>query len=35
VQWAVDEALRRQGQNARVAVLSHAPDLLPIKAAVS
>jgi hypothetical protein len=27
----VDEALRRQGKNARVAVLSHAPDLLPIR----
>ncbi len=31
VQWAVDEALRRQGPQARVAVLTHAPDLLPIK----
>jgi nickel-dependent lactate racemase len=35
VQWAVDEALRRQGKNARVAVLSHAPDLLPIKVTAS
>jgi hypothetical protein len=33
VQWAVDEALRRQGKNARVSVLTHAPDLLPIKKA--
>jgi nickel-dependent lactate racemase len=31
LQWAVDEALRRQGPLARVAVLTHAPDLLPIK----
>jgi nickel-dependent lactate racemase len=31
MQWAVDEALRRQGPNARVAVLTHAPDLLPIR----
>jgi len=31
VQWAVDEALRRQGAGARVAVLPNAPDLLPIK----
>lgn len=31
VQWAVDEALRRQGPHARVAVLTHAPDLLPMK----
>jgi nickel-dependent lactate racemase len=31
LQWAVDEALRRQGPHARVAVLTHAPDLLPIK----
>jgi nickel-dependent lactate racemase len=30
LQWAVDEALKRQGKNARVAVLTHAPDLLPI-----
>ena len=32
VQWAVDEALKRQGKNARVAVLTHAPDLLPLRA---
>jgi nickel-dependent lactate racemase len=32
VQWAVNEALRRQGKNARVAVLTHAPDLLPLRA---
>lgn len=31
VQWAVDEALKRQGPNARVTVLTHAPDLLPLK----
>jgi nickel-dependent lactate racemase len=31
VQWAVDEALRRQGPDARVAVLTHAPDLLPVR----
>jgi nickel-dependent lactate racemase len=34
LQWAVDEALRRQGKNARVAVLTHAPDLLPLRAEV-
>ena len=31
VQWAVDEALRRHGLHARVAVLTHAPDLLPLR----
>lgn len=31
VQWAVDEALKRQGPHSRVAVLTHAPDLLPLK----
>jgi nickel-dependent lactate racemase len=31
VQWAVDEALRRHGPHARVAVLTHAPDLLPLR----
>jgi hypothetical protein len=31
VQWAVDEALKRQGRSARVAVLTHAPELLPLK----
>ncbi len=30
VQWAVDEALMQQGKSARVTVLTHAPDLLPI-----
>jgi nickel-dependent lactate racemase len=30
LQWAIDEALRRQGPRARVAVLTHAPDLLPV-----
>jgi nickel-dependent lactate racemase len=30
LQWAVDEALRRQGRHARLAVLTHAPDMLPI-----
>ncbi|WP_176722298.1 nickel-dependent lactate racemase [Candidatus Thiosymbion oneisti] len=28
--WAVEEALRRQGPNARLTVLTHAPELLPI-----
>jgi len=32
VQWAMDEALRRQGKSARVSVLTHAPDLLPLRA---
>ncbi len=32
LQWAVDEALRRQGRRARVAVLTHAPDMLPVAA---
>jgi nickel-dependent lactate racemase len=31
LQWAVDEAIRRQGPNARLSVLTHAPDLLPLK----
>jgi hypothetical protein len=30
LQWAVDEALRRQGPHARLAVLTHAPDMLPV-----
>ena len=30
VQWAVDEAIKRQGKGARLTVLTHAPDLLPI-----
>lgn len=30
--WAVEEALRRQGPAARISVLTHAPDTLPIKA---
>ncbi len=30
LQWALEEALRRQGPDARVAVLTHAPDLLPL-----
>ena len=29
IQWAVDEALRRQGHRARLTVLTHAPDMLP------
>ena len=33
LQWALEEALRRQGPDARVAVLTHAPDLLPLKEA--
>jgi len=28
--WAVEEALRRQGPDARLTVLTHAPELLPI-----
>jgi len=28
--WAVAEALRRQGPNARLSVLTHAPELLPV-----
>jgi lactate racemase len=32
LQWAVDEALRLHGKQARVIVLTHAPDLLPLKA---
>ncbi len=32
VQAALEEAFRRQGPRARVTVLTHAPDLLPIKA---
>jgi nickel-dependent lactate racemase len=32
LQWAVDEALRRQGRHARLAVLTHAPDMLPYAA---
>ena len=30
IHWALDEAFRRQGKDARVAVLTHAPDMLPI-----
>ena len=30
LQWAVDEALRRQGPKAKISVLTHAPDMLPI-----
>ena len=30
VQWAIEEALRRQGPSARLTVLTHAPELLPI-----
>ena len=30
--WALAEALRRQGPSARVTVLTHAPDLLPLPA---
>jgi nickel-dependent lactate racemase len=28
--WAVEEALRRQGPSARLSVLTHAPEMLPI-----
>ena len=31
IDWAVAEALRRQGPNARVTVLTHAPEMLPLK----
>lgn len=31
IHWALDEAFRRQGREARVAVLTHAPDMLPIQ----
>ena len=31
--WAVEEALRRQGPKARISVLPHAPDMLPLRAA--
>jgi len=30
IQWAIEEALRRQGPKARISVLTHAPDTLPI-----
>jgi len=30
IEWALDEAFRRQGRDARVAVLTHAPEMLPI-----
>jgi nickel-dependent lactate racemase len=30
VEWAIEEALRRQGTSARLTVLTHAPELLPI-----
>lgn len=30
LEWAVEEALRREGPRARMTVLTHAPDLLPI-----
>ena len=32
IAWALSEALRRQGQDARITVLTHAPDTLPLKA---
>lgn len=32
IEWALEEALRRQGPKARVTVLTHAPELLPIRA---
>jgi hypothetical protein len=31
IPWALEEAFRRQGSSARVAVLTHSPDMLPIK----
>jgi hypothetical protein len=30
IRWAIEEALRRQGPKARISVLTHAPDTLPI-----
>ncbi|MEN8809058.1 MAG: nickel-dependent lactate racemase [Desulfobacterales bacterium] len=30
IQWAIEKALRRQGPKARISVLTHAPDTLPI-----
>ena len=30
IQWAIEEAFRRQGPRARISVLTHAPDTLPI-----
>jgi hypothetical protein len=33
IEWALAEAFRRQGKQARVAVLTHAPELLPVKVA--
>ncbi|MBL6945580.1 MAG: nickel-dependent lactate racemase [Rhodospirillales bacterium] len=32
IEWALEEALRRQGAGARVTVLTHAADMLPLKA---
>jgi len=32
LEWALSEALRRQGPDARITVLTHAPDTLPLKA---
>jgi len=32
IEWALEEALRRQGPGARVTVLTHAADMLPLKA---
>jgi nickel-dependent lactate racemase len=31
IEWALEEAFRRQGRQARVTVLTHAPEMLPIK----
>jgi nickel-dependent lactate racemase len=30
IEWAIQEALRRQGPSARLTVLTHAPELLPV-----
>jgi lactate racemase len=32
IEWALEEAFRRQGPDARVTVLTHAADMLPVKA---
>ncbi len=32
IEWALEEAFRRQGPEARVTVITHAPDILPVPA---
>jgi hypothetical protein len=31
MEWALEEAFRRQGRQARVTVLTHAPEMLPMR----